>query len=679
MNTGYLVQGLKSNTLVAGKTSALRINKAAGFSMDDINGITALIARPDGSVINMNWAANQLVKVDAGTSTEGIVVLIPGNKIPDIGFYYIMARLISNAGAVLGTCTIDAARLLPTKDLRMMVNRIWSNTGPAAKPGEVEAAIEAMKRLAAIYPIRDGISTLNGNTSAGLRYNFDNDVEGPPSQDANLGPAWDAFQNPPAGKDTLDVAIAYRFPDAGEGSGAITHAKYKGWLPNSGIVWQGPVAQVFSHETGHNHGLESPQSPHFDPTGQAAHSKDLTIEESDAQLGFDIEFNQPFPKPLFDVMFPTGPAPGYNPPQVSMNGWDWEFLRTQIMKSNSTGPHEPFISWQSLGGHNLQSGPSAIRNRHGALEVFVLGADKRLYHIAESIPGGAWTAWNGLDGHDLKGPVTTILNGDGQIQVFVAGSDGKIYSRTQQLEKNSWAAWTTAGGTNIKGYAIARNKNSTLDIIAVFADGILYHSSQLPQNAGWSAWTSLEGHDLAGPVSLAMNQQGRLVALAVGGNSAVYYRLQNSSENKDGWGAWARLTDIRFVKAVDVKTAVTADSKITVVVMTANKSISCVSESATPGVWGPVVDFFGHDLVFPCCVAGTDQGRLEIAVTGGDKKLYSRWQPDPVRPSLWANWTPLGGRDLTAGPGMAANREGQMEIFIVGGDGALYRGPRSGS
>jgi len=415
MSFGYLVQGLRNNTLVAGKTSALRLITAP-WPASNAAAVQASVVRPNGSVANLTWILSQLVIVDVGTTTESLVALIPGAVLPDIGNYYIQARVLTAIGSIAATYLIDAVHLLPTKDLRMMVSRVWSGTGPSAKPGEVDAAVEGMKRLAALYPVRDGISSLDGDYSAGLRYNFDNNPQGPPNQDGNLGPSWDPYRNPPAGQDSLDAALAYRFPDAAEGAGASTQAAFNGWLPWSLIVWQGPIPQVFSHETGHNHGLEPPASPHFDPTGQASHSRDMTIDLGDADGGFDIQFNNSFPTPTYDIMFPTGPSPGYALHQVSLNSWDWEYVRTQLTKRSSTGPTEPFIRWQSLGGHDLQPCPCAMRNRDGRVEVFVLGGDRALYHIWEMRPGGDWHRWATLAGHDLVGPVLAAANADGRLQ-----------------------------------------------------------------------------------------------------------------------------------------------------------------------------------------------------------------------------------------------------------------------
>ncbi|MEP6749911.1 MAG: hypothetical protein ABJB86_19390 [Bacteroidota bacterium] len=671
MNTGYLVQGLRNNTLVAGKTTALRILISPASAISVIN---LILTRPNGSVLRMGWSGGQLVRVDTGLATESIVVLIPGKNMPDVGSYYLRAQLINANGIVAGTCTIDNAVLLPTKDLRIMVSRVWSNTGPAAKPGEVEDAVESLKRLAALYPVRDGISTLNGDMTCGLRYNFDNNPQGPPHQDANLNPSWDIFQHPGQGQDTLDNALAYRFPDAGEGSGAITHPPYNNWLNFSVIVWQN-LAQPFSHESGHHYGMEAPQSPHFDPTGQASHSKDLNIDPAEAANGFDIQFNKPFANPLFDVMFPTGPAPGRPAGDLALNSWDWEFMRNRLLKNNSTGPQAPAINWQFLAGHNLRPNPAVLRNKDGRLEVFALGGDNALYHIWENSPGGAWHAWGTLEGHDLHGPIATALNADGRAEVFVLGGDGKIWSRSQNAA-SGWDPWFTIGGTNIKNFAVAANADGRLEIVAIGGDGAMYDAWQNAPNGGWSGFVSIGGHGLKPAVSFTSNGDGRLEAFAIGGDGNVYHIWQNGPNGHGGWSAWSGLIDPRIVNITDLRAVLSGDGRVFVFLMLANKTMSYFMQVIPNGGWGPSTDFFGHDLQWPCAIGKGTDGRLEVSAIGADTKLYTRFQVDASRSGLWSNWTGLGGHQIQPGPGLACDQQGQIEIFIIGGDGALYRGLR---
>jgi hypothetical protein len=670
--SSYLVQGLLSNTLVAGKTSALRV-VVAPWDATAVTAVVVKILRPDGSTLLLTLAGPQVVVLAHGAPNESVAVQIPGSALPSVGLYYFTVQLLTADGAIARTETLDAVSLLPTKDLRMMVSRVWSGVA-TAKPGEVQAATDAMTRLSFLYPIRDGISTLDGDYSAGLRYNLQNDPEGPPNQDGNIHPLWDQYQHPDPGRDTIDCAMEYRFPDAGEGSGASTHPIYNGWLPNSGAVWDAPLAHVFCHETGHNHGLEPKSDPHLDPTGQGVHSKDQDIAASDVDGGIDIEYMQPFASPTLDIMFPTG---GSEPPlQLSLNAWDWEYVRTQLMTRKSTGPQGPGLQWQDLLGHDLRPSPAAARNSDGRLEVFVLGGDRTLYHIAEANVGGPWQEWATLEGHDLKGPVVVVTDRNGVLYVIVQGGDNKLYSRAQTGPSSStWLPWTTLGGGAVRGFAASSSARGFPAVAAVFEDRKLYVNTAAGGDA-WTGWTALDGDELSGPVAIAPNADGRWEAFVVGGDGGVYHRWQVDTNPAIAWHAWTTLIDSRITKSADLRAALGGAGTIAVVLMYPNKSLGCVMQTSPNGLWGVNVDLGGQDLRFPCAINFTADGRLEVAVVGGNQHLYMRWQIDISRPMLWAAWTNMGGHDLQAGPALVDDARQDDEVFIIGGDKALYRGTR---
>jgi hypothetical protein len=339
MATGVasMLQGLQQYSLVAGKTTALRMF-ATGASLATVDHVEGTILRPGGTQIMTSWSQNDYVIIPNSSAGPSIVVRIPGSTLRWTGNYTVQARLLTANGAEIATYSLNNVTLLPTKDLRVMVSRIWSGT--PTKPGEIDAAHAAMSRLAALYPVRDGVSTLDGDYSAGLRYNLDDNPSGPPNQDGNLHALWDTYLNRPPNVDSIDVAITYRFPNDNEplpGSGASTKPPYKG-LKWSLIVWKPPFAGAFCQETCHNFGLEPPQDPNRDPGGQGVHSKNVTIPPEDAELGFDPQLNEGFPNPTHDLMYASGPSPGYPDGSISLNSWDWEYLRTQLAKLPSTGP-----------------------------------------------------------------------------------------------------------------------------------------------------------------------------------------------------------------------------------------------------------------------------------------------------------------------------------------------------
>src|SRR2546429_158456 len=90
-------------------------------------------------------------------------------------------------------------------------------------------------------------------------------------------------------------------------------------------------------------------SARFSPTGQ--------IDPVELDMGYNTQFNARWPVPTYDVMYPTGPDPEYPDAAHSLNSWDWEYLRQQLLRLPSTGPTATFIPWTSLAGNQLRSFP----------------------------------------------------------------------------------------------------------------------------------------------------------------------------------------------------------------------------------------------------------------------------------------------------------------------------------
>lgn len=668
------VQGLQGNTLVAGKTTALRVFGGAGVVASAAN-LEATVLRPDGSRRLFSWTSDSFVTIPNGSAGPSIVVTVPGTELPWNGVYYFRLRIKDANGVELLAVALDNVPFLPTKDLRIMVSRIWSGTSD--KPGELVAADTAMRRMSWIYPVRDGVGSLDGQPDAGLRYNVYDRPMGPPSQDGHLCPLFARWSNRPAPDDSIDTAITYRFPNGGEGSGGNSGHQCPGQtVLFSVIVWGAPLANVFCQETAHAFGLEAPQSPHLDPNFDAHHSKDVAIDLLDAELGFNTQFDAPWPVPTYDVMYPTGPDPEYPDPAHSLNSWDWEYLRQQLVKLPSTGPTATFISWTSLAGNQLRSFPCIGRNADGRQEVFVLGSDHSLYHIWETAPGAAWSAWSSLQGHDLQDLCLIANETDGSLAAFALGGDGSIYHRRQVAPNGGWADWTGLGGNQVKDFAVAQNADGHLEVVAIFSDGALYDIRQAGPNGRWGGWFPLLGHDLQGSVCLARNADGRLEVFAVGGDGVVYHIWQQGPNGQGGWSGWANLADPSLPAIASLAAISTSDGRLYAFLMRSDGAVSYRAQVAPNGGWAAPIHLFGHNLRWPCALGINPDGRLEIFVIGGDNQLYNRWQVDPTQPDVWSDWVNLGGRDLHAGLGAGADYRGELILYVVGGDGQLYRGPR---
>jgi hypothetical protein len=101
------------------------------------------------------------------------------------------------------------------------------------------------------------------------------------------------------------------------------------------------------------------------------------------------------------------------------------------------------------------------------------------------------------------------------------------------------------------------------------------------------------------------------------------------------------------------------------------------SQTAPNGDWSslspfgdaPAGSFFG---AFD--VAQNKDGRLEVAVLGGDHAVWHRWQTAPN--GDWSDWSSLGhpgGPLVEAGPlVLARNGDGRLEVFTAASDGAMW-------
>ena len=92
-------------------------------------------------------------------------------------------------------------------------------------------------------------------------------------------------------------------------------------------------------------------------------------------------------------------------------------------------------------------------NRDGRLEVFGVGGDHALWHIAQTSPGDDWGGWSSLGGQVVSDPTvrTVSVNNDGRKEAFVRGSDNALWHIPQVSAGGRWGAWSSLGGVLANG------------------------------------------------------------------------------------------------------------------------------------------------------------------------------------------------------------------------------------
>ncbi len=106
------------------------------------------------------------------------------------------------------------------------------------------------------------------------------------------------------------------------------------------------------------------------------------------------------------------------------------------------------IGWTPLGAPpgGVVGDPAAASWADGRIDIFVRGADNKLWQIWTPCGGCAWNGWLqpvGADGTLASSPTVTSW-GEGRLDLFVLGTTGQIYQRF--FSETSWdGAWLPMG------------------------------------------------------------------------------------------------------------------------------------------------------------------------------------------------------------------------------------------
>jgi hypothetical protein len=381
---------------------------------------------------------------------------------------------------------VDSFYLLPTKDLVVGVDRVNANDVNPGTTAEIQAARDALERLGGIWPIRDGISTPDGDRTAGLRYTINNKPQpygcngDPKVSDCQLCPFFSTQLNKPANSDVMTLGIGYRFQDRGEDFGGIAPnfcpQQSVGW---ASVVMSGALAAGFGQETGHVFSLEPANDPHFDPTVQMGHSKEVTIDPTDVELGFDIQLNRAFPARMYDTMHQV-PCSCSND-SVSYNSWDWEFLRKEFVKRGSTGPSMP--------AHFQTDAGPAVSGVGKSVYFFAKRGDGRVFYN-RAVIGAAGEGWTEMEGNGLTDAAPSAAAVGSHVFVAIKGMDGRVYIN-QADEGKPFGNWFPMEFRTDVAPALA----SVRDRIFVFAKGTdrRVYLAQAVLGQAFSGWFEVQG------------------------------------------------------------------------------------------------------------------------------------------------------------------------------------------
>ncbi|WP_086821012.1 RICIN domain-containing protein [Allokutzneria sp. NRRL B-24872] len=209
--------------------------------------------------------------------------------------------------------------------------------------------------------------------------------------------------------------------------------------------------------------------------------------------------------------------------------------------------------WKSL-GTKITGDPAVALNPDGRVQLVARATDGTLVSRWQKTPGSAFTEqWDSAVGQLGTPTGTTIAmepvveaNLQGKLQIFAVGADKKLWSRTQKTVNgvNDWTAWVDLGGEFAGVPAVGRNHDGRLQIFGRRANGQIWYSAQIKADGTtWGAWTSMGGVLKNDPVVIS-NSDGRLEIFAKAvSDGMIVHRIQGQPGSVDTWREFERLGD----------------------------------------------------------------------------------------------------------------------------------------
>ena len=153
-----------------------------------------------------------------------------------------------------------------------------------------------------------------------------------------------------------------------------------------------------------------------------------------------------------------------------------------------TAPSNGWTNWVSHGSPaaaKVVGYPAQAPSADGRLELFTVGTDGALWHIWQTARSNGWSNWVSHGAPPGSGGLVLLPviapSADGRLELFVVGADGKLWHIWQTSPNNGWSNSTSHGtpsGVRLRSLqtpAIASSADGRLELFIVGSDGKLWH------------------------------------------------------------------------------------------------------------------------------------------------------------------------------------------------------------
>ncbi|QKW32709.1 serine/threonine protein kinase [Actinomadura sp. NAK00032] len=326
--------------------------------------------------------------------------------------------------------------------------------------------------------------------------------------------------------------------------------------------------------------------------------------------------------------------------------------------------------------------PAAHNAADGRIELFVRGTDGHMWHAWQVARDGNWSNWDDMSGYrtlasdgplEVAGDPTAHSSADGRIEVFVRGADGRLWHAWQVARDGNWSNWQDLGQhrplpdgdvLTVAGDPAAHaSADGRIEVFVRGVDSHLWHLWQVVRDGDWSDWQDLSRHrplpdgdvlTVAGDPAAHNAADGRIEVFVRGVDGHLWHVWQVARDGN--WSNWEDLSRHRPLPDGDLLTVAgdpaahnAADGRIEVFVRGADGHLWHLWQVARDGGWSNWENLSRHrplpngdllTVVGDPAAHGSADGRIEVFVRGADGHLWHLWQV--VRDGDWSDWEDFG-------------------------------------
>ncbi len=198
-------------------------------------------------------------------------------------------------------------------------------------------------------------------------------------------------------------------------------------------------------------------------------------------------------------------------------------------------------TWDNLAGTTINSTPAGVSWGNGHMDLFEVTADGNLRHRYYLPDATGWRGWENL-GHPGNSTLiyspAVISSGPGKINVFVKGADGRLWEKW--FDGHGWVnTWNNLGGDMVNSSMSAISwGNGHVDLFQTASDGTIWHRYYLPDAIGWRGWEGLgrpNGPYIASPPAAVTSAYGRINIFAKGSDGRLWEKWFDGTNWNNPW------------------------------------------------------------------------------------------------------------------------------------------------